>query len=443
MGASGSDAVLGTYAQAREKTATAVATIMADGPEEDIRAALGAALDLDTKYDMGTGCSATTAIRRLGRGWVTHLRRAAGAHPPCNAAGVLCGIPDPRLATWEVPKDEEEMATARASSATSVSVSVSTPTSTSVAQATAAAFYTTAPAAAKGVATEDAAAAIVEALLRALPGLEHVEVLPGEVFRCGGDTGAGAVAVSGSGSGFWTGPAYVQVSLDGALATHDGTGFPVELKSLAVPWHGTPPKVADAYVLQCLMQAMVVGAPATVLGITYVHDPGAAGRVMAEVGVSAYVVAKVNATEATRARAWEAHLAGSGATNPDIRPHCGQVFTVTRTRESDRLLQEYASEMGRLAAESVGFRYRPGTLAAIDLDTAPTEPQTYASTFAAYVAWKAGSAWDMRAARVVAECISPGLTSEVEKALRAGPGLVARLPRAVDHGTTCVAAART
>ncbi len=362
LGAGGFAIPLGTYAQAREATAAAVVAVTAAALDPAFAAradvAVAEALRLDTTYDVKAGVSATADIRRLARAWGEQVRDKA---PPTR----------PDLAGWHM---SDEHLPPRADPA---------------------AFYGRSPAAAKGVVTESLAAAIAQALLRHATGTP-LDVLPGEVFRASRPL-----------------PPYVQVSLDAAVGTLYGGGFPVELKSLATPWVGAPPRVPDAYVLQCLLQAMVMDAPAGLLVLTYVHAPRAAIAVMTDAGVDPLVVAATQTIEACRAEAWERELEREPAPVPDVRPHCGAVFTVTRTRESDRLLTDWAVGMGILAANAAGFPYCPGQAVALDTRAPPGPPVSHAGTFAAYVAWKADIAWDARVSKVMKSCIAPGLSPEV------------------------------
>ena len=235
----------------------------------------------------------------------------------------------------------------------------------------------------KGTCLEDRAAAMVEWVLR-------IPTIPGGVY---------------------VDPArpYIRVSLDRTTVW----GLPIELKSTLRPPCGgkvdTPPFY---YVLQCLMQARVVGAPAALLAICYLDAPEYEEEAKKEARDPSSLRARVDDVphmcELWRAQRRE-KFAGAD-------PHPGyadtlDVFTVTRTARADAFLDGLYKEAWDLVCTIAG-RARECPMAYAEVRTAWTRVVTTRGGVAT-------------AQEVAAECTQMGVVASVSQWLTRPPWEVA------------------
>lgn len=418
------------------------------------RALTAAKLEKALEWDVGTSSDGATLLFTLACEWAALVVAGAKATPPSDLDGVLACVPEPEYKTLGMPflPGATSRLTERILGAHSgVKQFDLNPV---------AAKYCSAPAMAKGVATENTVAALVEAELRGHPDLmaawakcpDWFTLLPGVVIRGtgppvdkkettttmstteggsgsgGGSSGSGvpkSTSASASAPASWL-PPWVQVSLDAVLPV----GIPVELKSLGEPWMDEPRKVALGYVWQCLMQATAVGAPATILALAYVHAPHAAANEMVAAGVPMEhpKVAETRKAAVAAAVAWECHLAqayadmeGGAVLSARHSPHCLALYTVTRTPEADVFIQEMLSGIGALTAAAVGFSYAPNFQVPLRLDCIPSLPRSYAHTFCAWEHLKHATGFCERLAELATKCCTPGISAEVVAVLTAEP----------------------
>jgi hypothetical protein len=224
----------------------------------------------------------------------------------------------------------------------------------------------------KGTELEDQVAALFEATFRVptIPG--GVYVVPGEVP--------------------------IRVSLDRTTVT----GFPVELKSSLRPPFGS---VIEAppfyYVMQCLMQAMAIGAPGALLVMAYIDcpeyerfaeeeakDPHPMRASVSDVAAMCELWRRQKATEIE----CQGGIPGEGFADTI------QVFSIARTSESDELLHTlYANAWGLVKDISAQQRDKPFTYEVVK------------------ARWKdvvAANGGEERAKAIAAACTSSGLSEE-------------------------------
>jgi hypothetical protein len=252
---------------------------------------------------------------------------------------------------------------------------------------------------ARGTATEDAVAALVE---QALGAAGHTPlVLPGEVYHgVGWDPTRGTNPLTAEGA--WDPwapaclPAWQRVSLDGMAPS----GVIFEFKSKIQAWWGGGPSAPPYYVLQCLHQAAVVGAPYVVLGQAYVHTPG---------------------WDPT----WEATVK---AKDPTASLHCLQLHTVRRSEESDAFFLQWSDVIGNAAANVAGLPYdtvAEGAACSVPFTAClgeEHERETLYCKLWMYLAHKKSTLGFTEAVQALCDsCVTPGLSGEVRDLL--GPAV--------------------
>lgn len=195
---------------------------------------------------------------------------------------------------------------------------------------------------------------------------------------------------------------YIRVSLDRTTVW----GLPIELKSTLRPPSGgvvdTPPFY---YVLQCLMQARVVGAPAALLAICYLDTPEYEEEARREAGAPSPLRARVDDVprmcELWRTQKLEA-LAG-GVPHPGYADTL-DLFTVTRTARADAFLDGLYNEAWGLVC-TMARRARES-------------PMPYVDVRAAWKGIVASKGGVEVAQEVAAECTQGGVAVSVQQWLK-------------------------